>query len=124
MTRRQQIWLALAAVVLVIAVLFACRSPLTVPAYFVGPASYAVIVSPDGLPTSFYRVGDVPAVAMPGDSICVHFHADGNWQKIVLSNATWSRLEIQWVPHDVVRHVNLYFLGPDARGTTTEPRPC
>lgn len=104
-------------------VLLACES-ITRPAYFVGDASYAVVLDSTALATQFYRVGDAIAVALPGDSICVHFHADGNWQKVILWNTTWPHLEIQWVPHDVVRHISLVFAGPAFRGTSTSPQPC
>jgi hypothetical protein len=63
-------------------------------------------------------------VANPGDSVCVHFAADGNWQKVVLWNDVWPRLEIQWIPHEVVRNVTLHFLGPSVRQTSTRQEPC
>lgn len=85
-----------------------CRE-ITRPAYFVGDASYAVVIDSGGLPTQFYRIGEPFKIALPGESLCVHFQADGNWQKLVLWNDMWPRLELQWIPHDVVRHVTLYF---------------
>jgi len=105
--------------------LMGCVDGITRPAYFVGEASYAIILDSAALDTWFIRIGDsIGRVAHPGDSICVHFAADGNWQNIILTNAVWPKLQLQWIPHDVAHHVSLTFRGANWRETSMAARPC
>jgi hypothetical protein len=102
--------------------LVACQAT-TAPAYFVGDASFAVVVMPGSDTVGFYRVGEAVHVSLPGDSVCVHFHADGNMQTIVLWSQTWPRIDVHWIPHAVARHTTLRFAGA-FRETSWGPVPC
>ncbi len=111
------------AVALLLLTSVTCKTT-TAPAYLVGPASFTVVLDSTAPVTGFFRIGDSVRVAYPGDSICVHFRADGNWQYLVLWNATWPRLEVQWAPVEAVRNVTQRFYGPSWRETSTSAALC
>lgn len=100
---------------LLVALALACGNPASIPAWRVGPASYAVVLSADALETTFYRQGDTVQVAHAGDSVCVHFVADNSWQTVVFSNATYLYMTADWLPHDTFPHMTFRFTGPQSR---------
>lgn len=99
-----------------------CRSPLSIPAYLVGDAALAIVVA-DSTPAIGYAFGAVSDTLAAGDSVCLHFVADGNWRTVLLWNEIWPFLDIQWVPHEVARTLVLHFSG-SARSTSVSPALC
>lgn len=103
-------------------VLLACRIPNEIPVYLAGEASYSI--TNHGYDTVHYIGPGGSGFVAKYDSVCVHFHADGSWQRLVLSTSDWPRLELQWIPHELVRDVHLEFAGGGWRYTSTSPLPC